>query len=67
MKELEEEVLALESQIRSLELEIPESWDSTYKNFNALMKEEEKLRNTYRRSVDKSYQTIQEMLLIFSI
>ena len=66
MKELEEEVLALESQIRSLELEIPESWDSTYKDFNALMKEEEKLRNIYRRSGDKSYQTIQEMLLIFS-
>ena len=37
MKELEEEVLALlESQIRGLESEIPESWDSTYKDLQRL-------------------------------
>ena len=66
MKELEGEVLELESEIKLLETEIPRSWDSTYKEFNALMKEEEKLRNIYRRSGDKSYQTIQEILLIFS-
>jgi hypothetical protein len=66
VKELEGEVLELESEIKLLETEIPRSWDSTYKVFNALMKEEEKLRNIYRRSGDKSYQTVQEILLIFS-
>ena len=66
VKELEGEVFDLESEIELLKTEIPRSWDSTYKVFNALMKEEEKLRNIYRRSGDKSYQTIQEMLLIFS-
>ena len=66
VKELEGEVLELESEIKLLETEIPRSWDSTYKVFNALMKEEEKLRNIYRRSGDKSYQTVEEILLIFS-
>jgi hypothetical protein len=66
VKELEGEVLELESEIKLLETEIPRSWDSTYKEFNALMKEEEKLRNIYRRSGDKSYQTVEEILLIFS-
>ena len=66
VKELEGEVLELESEIKLLETEIPRSWDSTYKVFNSLMKEEEKLRNIYRRSGDKSYQTVEEILLIFS-
>ena len=43
LMDLEEEMVQLESEIEALRTKIPKNWDSTYNNFNALMKEEENL------------------------
>ncbi len=57
---------AIQIEIDKLKEEIPSSWAGTYESFNVLMKEEQKLRNMYRRSGDSSYQAIQDLSFILA-
>ena len=57
---------SIQIEIDKLKEEIPSNWGSTYETFNVLMKEEQKLRNMYRRSGDSSYQAIQDLSLILA-
>ena len=52
--------------IEALKKEIPEDWKKIYKDFRALLKSEQKARTAYRRSVDSSYATIENILETFS-
>ena len=59
--EIDGEIGYIQEEIEELKATIPASWPQTYKDFKALMKEEEKLRNLYRRKGENSYQTIQNV------
>ena len=50
----------------SSEYRIPEDWKKIYKDFRALLQSEQKARTAYRRSVDSSYATIENILETFS-
>ena len=52
--------------IEALKKAIPEDWKKIYKDFRALLKSEQKARTAYRRSVDSSYATIENILETFS-
>ena len=52
--------------IEALKKEIPEDWEKIYKDFRALLKSEQKARTAYRRSVDSSYATIENIFETFS-
>ncbi|MCG6901572.1 MAG: TRAP transporter large permease subunit [Rhodobacter sp.] len=45
---------------------IPDSWESTYKAFNALVNAENKARNTYRRLADGSYESASDFLTVIN-
>ena len=69
----EDSVMMIEKDINKIQLEIdnlrdkiPSNWTSTYESFTVLMKDEQKLRNIYRRSGDSSYQSIEELSLILA-
>tara|TARA_B100000242_G_scaffold106337_1_gene73633 strand:- start:697 stop:3357 length:2661 start_codon:yes stop_codon:yes gene_type:complete len=63
---IEREIGEIQIEIDDLKKEIPSDWVERYKTFSALMKEEQKLRNMYRRSGDSSYQEITELTLILA-
>ena len=61
VEEIEKEIGYIQNDIDKLKAKIPASWPQTYKEFMALMKEEEKLRNIYRRKGENSYQSIMKV------
>ena len=61
VEEIEKEIGYIQNDIDNLKAKIPASWPQTYKEFKALMKEEEKLRNIYRRKGENSYQSIKKV------
>ena len=61
VEEIEKEIGYIQNDIDNLKAKIPASWPQTYKEFMALMKEEEKLRNIYRRKGENSYQSIKKV------
>ena len=65
VEKLEKLKLGMELEISELKEKIPSEWEPTYKNFSKIVKEEVKLRQTYRRNGDQSFETISELLLIF--
>ena len=62
LEKLKEEI---ELEIAELKKKIPSEWEATYKSFSKIVKEEVKLRQTYRRNGDQSFETVNELLLIF--
>ena len=64
--EISGEIAYIQDEIDELKTRIPASWSQTYKDFKSLMKEEEKLRNIYRRKGEKSYQTIERVAIILA-
>jgi len=66
VEKIERDIGLIQIEIDKLKEEIPSNWASTYETFNILMKEEQKLRNMYRRSGDSSYQAIQDLSLILA-
>jgi len=55
---LQAQVEAKKVEVASLEGTIPAEWAEENKKFTALLKEESKLRNQYRRSVDGAYEPL---------
>jgi DNA repair exonuclease SbcCD ATPase subunit len=62
---------AIEARIRTLEVErndlqsrIPEGWNEQREEMQALQKEEEKIRRTYRRTVDDAYGMVGEIIAV---
>lgn len=45
-----------------LQAQIPDSWQDTYNQFSALVKEDTKLRNQYRRAADGSYEPVIKLI-----
>ena len=64
VKDLERQIESLGLEISYLSKQIPSEWPDTYKNFSALVKKELKLRQTYRRNGDQSFETVNEVLSI---
>ncbi len=44
--------------------EIPETWPETYMAFSALLKEQTKAHNLYRRSADRGYEPVRALLAV---
>ncbi len=63
---IERDIGEIQIEIDRLKGEIPSDWVEKYESFSVLMKEEQKLRNMYRRSGDSSYQVIAELTLILA-
>jgi tripartite ATP-independent transporter DctM subunit len=61
VKEIEREIGYLQEDVDELKATIPSTWPQTYKDFRAMMKEEEKLRNIYRRKAENSFQTVNNL------
>ncbi len=57
-------IAEIQEEIAQLRTEIPDSWDETYETFSVLINEEERLRNTYRRSADASTEPVAEVLAV---
>jgi tripartite ATP-independent transporter DctM subunit len=53
---------AMETQKAALEAQIPDSWKSVHKTFGKLLTAQKKARLLYRRTVDKSYTAISDLL-----
>ena len=66
VEEISGEIAYIQDEIDELKTRIPAGWSQTYKDFKSLMKEEEKLRNIYRRKGEKSYQTIERVAVILA-
>ncbi|MDJ0608415.1 MAG: SLC13 family permease [Kiloniellales bacterium] len=62
---LEARIAALTEEREALAGEIPETWAETYKAFSALLKEESKARNLYRRNADRGYEPARALLAVF--
>ena len=65
IKSIKTKIEKLERDILSYEEDIPENWTTIYKEFRSLLKTEQNLRNNYRRSVDRSYDSIEKLLQTF--
>ena len=63
---IERDIGEIQIEIDNLKEKIPSDWINRYESFNDLMKEEQKLRNLYRRSGDNSYQAIKELTLVLA-
>ena len=55
---IDRDIGEVQIEIDKLKGKIPSDWVERYESFSVLMKEEQKLRNMYRRSGDSSYQEI---------
>ncbi len=61
---LEERIKSLEAESAHIAEKVPASWEETYTTFSALVTAEDKARNAYRRSSDKSVEASNELLTI---
>ncbi len=59
---LEKRAEALKAEIEELRASIPADWPETYKAFRSLVQAENKVRNTYRRLADTSYENAAKAL-----
>ncbi len=66
VKEIEREIGYLQEDVDELKATIPSTWPQTYKDFRAMMKEEEKLRNIYRRKAENSFQTVNNLFEVLA-
>ena len=66
VKEIEREIGYLQEDVDELKATIPSTWPQTYKDFRAMMKEEEKLRNIYRRKAENSFQTVNNLFEVLT-
>ena len=66
VKEIEREIGYLQEDVDELKATIPATWPQTYKDFKAMMKEEEKLRNIYRRKAENSFQTVNNLFEVLA-
>jgi TRAP-type mannitol/chloroaromatic compound transport system permease large subunit len=57
-----EEVDGLRSEQADLKASIPDAWDAEHKKYQALSAADKRARNTYRRTVDQSYDALLEAL-----
>jgi predicted nucleic acid-binding Zn-ribbon protein len=58
---IEARIKKAEVEITNLQNQIPESWAGASKRYAELEKAEKKARRTYRNSVDRAYETIEEL------
>ena len=56
-------IVEKETLINSLNIEKPDNWEETYKNFNSVLKKESSLKRKYRRSADKGYEELNNLIL----
>ena len=66
VQDIESEIKEVEKEIEELNQQKPIDWDKTYKEFKALMKEEQKQRNTYRRAGENSFKAVEELSLVLA-
>ena len=66
VKDIENEIKQVEEEIDELNQQKPSNWDQTYKEFKALMKEEQKQRNMYRRAGENSFKAVEELSLVLA-
>jgi len=62
--DLESQRRELRAKRTDLQIQIPASWPDQSKAMQALQKQEEKARQTYRRNVDDAYEPIREIISI---
>lgn len=53
-------------EITKLEGMIPDGWDDTFKEYNVLIKAEQKARSTYRNTVDDAYDPLRSIMAILA-
>ena len=63
MRELEEHILALDTERKALAGKIPAEWEARHKAFRELQATEEKARREYRRNIDDAYIPVRELML----
>lgn len=61
---LEAKIAALDHERGALLDQIPGDWDDRHKAFQALLNDETKARRAYRRSADKAYSPVQELVAL---
>ena len=63
---IESEIQSLKTEIDKISEQKPANWEQTYKEFNNLMKIEQKHRSTYRRMAENSFKVVEELKNILS-
>jgi len=63
-EKLETQIAELTSERDELSEKIPADWDTTYKEFRKLLKNEATLRTQFRRAADTGYQSVADFLTI---
>ena len=66
VKGIESEIEYLKTEIDKISEQKPANWEQTYKEFNNLMKIEQKHRTTYRRMAENSFKVVEELKSILS-
>ena len=62
----EERMATLNTELEELKASIPAEWDEQYKTFAKLTGAESKARTTYRRTADKAYKPVPELISTIS-
>ena len=57
-----EEIKEIEAEKEALAAQIPANWDEEHDKFKALLKDESKLRNQFRRAADGAYEPVVELV-----
>ena len=62
---MEEEIFKLENEIENIKMTIPSNWKEENDNFNTILKNFNKTKLNYNKSVDSSYNDLQKFIEIF--